>query len=160
MSKIEGGLHAHHASLKASDSLPPPSSSHGSTANRAGNAGDPDGVEPFFAKVGGVATGSPAEDAGLRVGDQITRFGNVNWMNHEKLSKVAETVQRSEGVSRFLSHHVRTMTLKCSLEQQAITVKVLRQGSSISEPERLQFQLTPRRNWGGRGLLGCHLLPG
>lgn len=140
MSKIEGGLHDHHASLKASDSLPPSSSSHGSRANRAGDAGDADGIESSFARIGGVVTGSPAEDAGLRVGDQITRFGNINWMNHERLSKVAETVQRSEG--------------------QVITVKVLRQGSSSSEPEALQFQLTPRRNWGGRGLLGCHLLPG
>lgn len=102
MSKIEGGLHAHHASLKAPDSLPPSSSSHGPRANRAGDAGDADSIESSFARIGGVVTGSPAEDAGLRVGDQITRFGNINWMNHERLSKVAETVQRSEGVSTVL----------------------------------------------------------
>lgn len=107
-----------------------------------------------------MISGSPAEDAGLRVGDQITKFGNVNWMNHEKLSKVAETVQGSEGVSRVLRRHIGTISLNCAREQQVITVKVLRQGPSCSEPEPLQFQLTPRRNWGGRGLLGCHLLPG
>lgn len=160
MSRIEDGLHAHHASLQVSDGLPPSSSLHGSTANRTGNAGDPNGIEPSFARIGGVTTGSPAEDAGLRVGDQITKFGDVNWMNHEKLSKVAETVQRSEGVSRVLRRHSGTISLNYIREQQVITVKVLRQGSSCSEPEPLQFQLTPRRNWGGRGLLGCHLLPG
>ena len=25
--------------------------------------------------------------------------------------------------------------------------------------EDVQLQLTPRRDWGGRGMLGCHLLP-
>lgn len=113
MSKIEDGLHAHHASLQASDSLPPSSSSQGSAAARAGRAGGPDGIEHSFARIGGVSTGSPAEDAGLRVGDQITTFGNINWMNHEKLSKVAETVQRSEGVSTMLRHHVGTISLNC-----------------------------------------------
>lgn len=106
MSRIEDGLHAHHASLKASDSLPPSISSQGSTANRASNAGDSDDIEHPFARVGGVVTGGPAEDAGLRAGDQIIRFGNINWMNHEKLSKVAETVQRSEGVSTMPRRHV------------------------------------------------------
>jgi 26S proteasome non-ATPase regulatory subunit 9 len=52
-----------------------------------------------FAKVNSVVAHSPAEEAGLKAGDMIRRFGNVNWMNHEKLSKVAETVQRHEGVS-------------------------------------------------------------
>lgn len=116
MSRIEDGLHAHHASLQASDSLPPSSSSQGSAATRAGNAGGPDGIEHSFARIGGVTTGSPAEDAGLRVGDQITKFGNINWMNHEKLSKVAETVQRSEGVSTMLRHHVGTISLNCFWE--------------------------------------------
>lgn len=99
MLRIEEGLHAYHASLKASDSLPPSSTSQGFTPNRAGHAGNSNFIEPPFARIGDVFTGSPAEDAGLRAGDQITRFGNFNWINHEKLSKVAETVQRSEGVS-------------------------------------------------------------
>jgi len=47
--------------------------------------------------------GSPAEDAGLRVGDRVRRFGDVNWINHDKLSKVAETVQRNEGVSAIFA---------------------------------------------------------
>lgn len=60
-------------------------------------------LEAPFARVNRLVEGSPAEDAGLRVGDKIRRFGNVDWMNHEKLSKVAETVQSNEGVSYIVS---------------------------------------------------------
>lgn len=51
-----------------------------------------------FAKVNSVMTGSPADQAGLRAGDAVRHFGGVNWINHERLSKVAEVVQRNEGV--------------------------------------------------------------
>jgi 26S proteasome non-ATPase regulatory subunit 9 len=43
--------------------------------------------------------------------------------------------------------------------QMPITVKALRPNPSGGPAETVQMQLTPRRNWGGRGLLGCHLLP-
>ena len=46
-----------------------------------------------------MVEGSPADTAGLKAGDRIRRFGTANWMNHEKLAKVAEVVQGSEGVS-------------------------------------------------------------
>ena len=52
-----------------------------------------------FAKVNSVVTGSPADEAGLKAGDEIIQFGNIDWMNHEKLARVAETVQRNQGVS-------------------------------------------------------------
>lgn len=58
-------------------------------------------VETPFAKVNSVTDGSPAHQAGLKAGDGIRAFGHVNWMNHENLTKVAEVVQRNEGV-RFL----------------------------------------------------------
>lgn len=44
--------------------------------------------------------GSPADSAGLKTGDKILKFGDVNWMNHEKLSKLAETVAQNVEVSR------------------------------------------------------------
>ena len=67
-------------------------------------------IEAAFAKVNSVVAGSPADEAGLKAGDKLRSFGTVNWMNHEKLSKVAEVVQRNEGVclqqsSRFLTYH-------------------------------------------------------
>jgi C-terminal processing protease CtpA/Prc len=56
-------------------------------------------LEAPFAKVNSVVPGSPAESAGLKVGDNITKFGWVDWTNHDKLSKVAEAVTQNEGVS-------------------------------------------------------------
>ena len=99
MSRIEAGLHAHHASLPqmASESATRPSQA--SQVIEGTNASDPGLIETPFAKVNSVVAGSPADDAGLKVGDSIRRFGDVTWINHEKLSKVAETVQRNEGVS-------------------------------------------------------------
>lgn len=43
--------------------------------------------------------------------------------------------------------------------QLPITVKALRPSTSGGPAETVQMQLTPRRDWGGRGMLGCHLLP-
>lgn len=51
-----------------------------------------------FAKVNSLVPGSPADQAGLNAGDIIRSFGDVHWLNHERLSKVAETVQQNEGV--------------------------------------------------------------
>lgn len=76
---------------------------------------------------------SPADTAGMKAGDKVTRFGYVDWTNHERLSRVAQVVQQNEN--------------------HAIIVKVLRDSQTI------QLQLTPRRDWGGRGMLGCHLVP-
>jgi 26S proteasome non-ATPase regulatory subunit 9 len=57
----------------------------------------------------------------------------VDWTNHERLGKVARVVQQNEN--------------------HTILVKVLRDGQMV------RLELTPRRDWGGRGLLGCHLVP-
>ena len=57
------------------------------------------GIEPPFAKVNSVTPRSPAESAGLQVGDKVVRFGTANWTNHERLSRVAVVVQESENVS-------------------------------------------------------------
>ena len=143
MSKIEAGLHAHHAGLQSSTSNPttPTSSTNISTAshiNEQPSAFSASTLEPPFAKVNSVVSNSPAEDAGLKPGDEVRRFGTANWTNHERLSQVAQIVQRSEG--------------------RAIMVKVKRKEGA--EPAReLELRLVPRRNWGGRGMLGCHLVP-
>lgn len=86
-----------------------------------------------FARVNSVVTDSPADTAGLRTGDEITTFGYVNWTNHERLSKVAQVVQQNEA--------------------RPILVKIMR------NMQVLELTLTPRKDWGGRGMLGCHLLP-
>lgn len=98
MLKIEQGLHEQHASYQASNTSHTSVSDLGSTTS--GSAIIDQGlVDTPFAKVNSVVLGSPADDAGLKAGDTIRRFGDVNWINHEKLSKVAETVQKNQGVS-------------------------------------------------------------
>jgi 26S proteasome non-ATPase regulatory subunit 9 len=156
MSRIEKGLHEHHARLaqQANDAA---------TANSAqsGLSAPPAALEAPFAKVNSVVADSPAATAGLQVGDTITKFGWVDWTNHERLSRVAEAVSQNEGVRRITLHQIPSSRWRAGgLQVQIpITVKTLRPNPSGGPAETVEMQLTPRRNWGGRGLLGCHLLP-
>jgi 26S proteasome non-ATPase regulatory subunit 9 len=97
MAHLEKGLHAHFASLQNAQAT----STNGTngTAPLPSDRNAADAGRPF-AKVNSVVPGSPADQAGLNAGDTIRSFGNVHWMNHERLSKVAEVVQQNEGVSR------------------------------------------------------------
>ncbi|KAH6642951.1 26S proteasome non-ATPase regulatory subunit 9 [Boeremia exigua] len=135
MSRIEKGLHEHHARMAERSQ----NNSVAAEQAQAGQNAVPAALEAPFAKVNSVVAGSPADEAGLKVGDSITKFGWVDWTNHERLGRVAEAVSQNEGIP--------------------ITVKALRPSSSGGPSETVQMQLTPRSNWGGRGLLGCHLLP-
>ncbi|EAT78468.2 hypothetical protein SNOG_14231 [Parastagonospora nodorum SN15] len=135
MSRIEKGLHEHHARLAEQAQSDP----EGAARAQASFEATPAALEAPFAKVNSVVADSPAELAGLRVGDTITKFGWVDWTNHERLSRVAEAVSQNEGLP--------------------IAVKALRPTASGGPAETVQMTLTPRRNWGGRGMLGCHLLP-
>lgn len=54
---------------------------------------------PPFAKVDSLVPGSPADQADLMVGDLITNWAGVNWLNHENLTKIQKVVQKNEGVS-------------------------------------------------------------
>lgn len=94
MNKIEVGLHEHHARLQQQAQDSP------ATAGQAsGNSTAAAALEAPFAKVNSVVAGSPADSAGLKAGDTITKFGWVDWTNHDKLSRVAEAVSQNEGVS-------------------------------------------------------------
>ncbi|KAI0164880.1 hypothetical protein GGR57DRAFT_215536 [Xylariaceae sp. FL1272] len=134
MNAIEKHLHEHFASLQETDTVA------SATTDRATMMGDslPQTLEEPFAKVNSVESNSPADAAGLKAGDEIRNFGYVNKENNEGLRKVGECVQGNEG--------------------QRVLVKVSRRGDASARQE-LQLYLTPRRNWGGRGMLGCHILP-
>lgn len=143
MARIEKHIHEHFASLAegAADAEVTPASSSADAASREEPAlrdyvperlGDP------FAKINTVAPGSPAASAGLQPGDLIRNFGYVDAANHDQLKKVAECVQASAG--------------------QNVIVKISRPIAAPSQRE-LQLTLVPRQGWGGRGLLGCHILP-
>ncbi|KAI0515268.1 hypothetical protein F5B22DRAFT_194862 [Xylaria bambusicola] len=140
MNAIEKHLHEHFASLQAADN----ESSTTMPENGATMMGDtlPETLEVPFAKVNSVVSESPAATAGLKPGDEIRNFGYVNKSNHDGLKKVAECVQGNEG--------------------QRVLVKISRRANSDSQQgarQELQLYIIPRRNWGGRGLLGCHILP-
>lgn len=120
MSRIEKGLHEHHARLAEQAQNNP------GAANQAQGAfvATPAALEAPFAKVNSVVAGSPADSAGLRVGDTVTKFGWVDWTNHERLSRVAEAVSQNEGVSAW--HVVLAESSVERLELHHMLSKVLR----------------------------------
>ncbi|KIW43696.1 uncharacterized protein PV06_04772 [Exophiala oligosperma] len=142
MDRIEMGLHKHHAEYQASDEYknsllqqnqqqqPPPATS--TRPQQTSSA-----PETPFAKVNSVEPGSPANEAGLKAGDLIRRFGSAVWSNHERLRKVGEVV--GQNLNR------------------PIPVNVSR--GVGADTQELELRLTPRQNWGGRGTLGCHIVP-
>lgn len=95
MAKVEAAVHDHFASGKTVDAASGAASS-GATGAQPVNS---PAIEPPFAKVNSVVSNSPAETAGLKAGDRVAAFGDVNWTNHERLGKVAQVVQQNEGVS-------------------------------------------------------------
>lgn len=132
MDRIEKALHEHHANIQKEDAeqlKAEPSSTP--------TVEPPQAPETPFAKVNTVEPGSPANEAGLKSGDLIRRFGNAIWSNHERLRKVGEAVQQNLG--------------------RPILVRVSRKVGL--ETQELDLKLTPRQGWGGRGSLGCHILP-
>lgn len=89
-----------------------------------------------FAKINGVAPGSPAADAGLQREDLVVKFGTLT--------------QRS-----FLSSSMEPLvTLVADSENRSLLITVLRG----AEQQVTRLILTPQK-WGGRGLLGCHIVP-
>ncbi|KAI0770242.1 hypothetical protein C8Q74DRAFT_1274350 [Fomes fomentarius] len=92
-------------------------------------------LEPF-ARVDGVAPGSPAAAAGLLREDLVLSFGPLN-------------------KSSFSSSSLQPLAeLVAAQENHEIGVEVLRVGD-----RRVTLTFVPRRGWGGRGLLGCHIVP-
>ncbi|GIL65812.1 hypothetical protein Vafri_19438 [Volvox africanus] len=102
-----------------------------------------DGVRMLapFALVDEVSGGSPAEAAGLQVGDLLCSFGDV--------SVAASSGGLGQASSGFLQQVAAVLGAS---EGRPIAAQVLRQGTP------LKISLTPAR-WSGRGLLGCHLRP-
>ncbi|UNI20995.1 putative 26S proteasome regulatory subunit [Purpureocillium takamizusanense] len=133
MANIEKFLHEHFANVDDAEPVPTASSQQAILPDSL-----PTAAEEVFARVNSVAPGSPAERAGLKAGDEIRVFGYVNKSNHDNLKKVAECVQGNEGGNIF--------------------IRVSRT-SGVSQREELRLTLTPTSDWGGRGMLGCHILP-
>ncbi|EFQ97300.1 26S proteasome non-ATPase regulatory subunit 9 [Nannizzia gypsea CBS 118893] len=141
MLKVEEGLAAYFSSTKDKDTNISATPSTGPPAIpqdvEGASAAQADTFDMPFAKVNSVADGSPASKAGLKTGDKVCNFGNITWANHENLTKIAAVVTNNV--------------------ELPILVKVTRDLDGEISP--LTLRLTPSHNWGGRGLLGCHLVP-
>ncbi|KAI0802055.1 hypothetical protein BC629DRAFT_1591696 [Irpex lacteus] len=99
------------------------------------SSSSPQGLDPF-AKVDGVAPGSPAASAGLLREDLILSFGSLT-------------------KSSFSTNALTPLaTLVAANENRELLVRVLRPGDQV-----VTLNFTPRKGWGGRGLLGCHIVP-
>lgn len=113
MKYLEKGLHAHFEALRQAQGAPTGDSTTASTSASASTSqphiphetstSQAGMVETPFARVNSVASGSPADQAGLKAGDTIRSFGGVNWVNHERLTKIGEVVQQNEGVRNHFS---------------------------------------------------------
>ena len=100
---------------------------------QAASAGSAPPLQPF-ARVNSVAPASPAEQAGLLPEDRIVRFADITLAQADALKALARPGVVVDG--------------------QSIEIVVLRQSA-----QPIQLTLTPTSGWGGRGLLGCHLVP-
>ncbi|KAH9065531.1 hypothetical protein EDB87DRAFT_1085240 [Lactarius vividus] len=111
----------------------PPVEGRGDGATVMGTEAAPSELLPF-ARVNGVAPGSPAADAGLQREDLIVKFGELRHPQ-PNLQGLAAVVAENEN-------------------------KVIRVLVRRSAAEGLTaLRLIPRQGWGGRGSLGCHLVP-
>jgi 26S proteasome regulatory subunit N4 len=127
MKQIEEGLIQVHQTT-AND----PSSPSNATTTMASNP-ILSNKEPFL-RVDIVSGQSPAETAGLQVGDLVCRIGTIRKDNYRTMQDVASLVNNSEN---------RSITL---LVQRANT------------KDQQTLTLTPKK-WSGNGLLGCKLTP-
>lgn len=122
MKKIEDGLHDLHGQ------------------SRDGLGEEPSEVKVAlprpFAKIDVVTPTSPAQDAGVRVGDKVAAFGEIDADNFSELRQIGELVNSKKG--------------------QTVTLKVVR--DTAGKDELVRLVLTPRE-WEGRGLLGCNIVP-
>mmetsp|Transcript_21182 Transcript_21182/g.27282 ORF Transcript_21182/g.27282 Transcript_21182/m.27282 type:complete len:317 (+) Transcript_21182:141-1091(+) len=100
-----------------------------------------------FASVESVASGSPAEVGGLRVGDLIVRFGSANMSNNRNLKSIAELVPQAAADNQGID----VIVIRPN-EKQIITPCELRLEKGVT----CKIYPCP---WNGRGLLGCHIIP-
>ncbi|OJA09619.1 hypothetical protein AZE42_01395 [Rhizopogon vesiculosus] len=88
-----------------------------------------------FARVDGVAPSSPAAEAGLEREDLILKFGSLTRSSFTatSLQPLADLVSVNEN---------REIQVIISRSEEITTIKLI-----------------PRKGWGGRGMLGCHIIP-
>ena len=130
MSKIESEMMRLHSLMSE---LPP--EEHKSVtrlADKPAESSQPKVESIPFLWVGEVNEGSPAQEAGLLVGDAVVSYGGVDHASEDAMSEIARMTQMKENYE--------------------IKVTVIRKG--VEEP--IELTLVPKK-WSGPGLLGCFL---
>lgn len=119
----------------------PPSPNGNGTTNGSIPPDDPAPPAPF-ARINSVAPSSPAAAAGLQAGDEVVSVLGSS-VTGERVRVTVETHGTPLSSLPPLVHDGRP-----------IVFVVRRRGSGTTS-----CMLTPRAGWGGRGLLGCHIVP-
>ncbi|KAH8989606.1 hypothetical protein EDB86DRAFT_3065418 [Lactarius hatsudake] len=112
-----------------SRSLTPPMEGRGDGTTVMGTEAAPSEPLPF-ARVNGVAPGSPAADAGLQREDLIVKFGEL----------------------RHPQPNLQGLAAVVAGKRELLVRRSAAEGLTA-------LRLIPRQGWGGRGSLGCHLVP-
>ena len=110
-----------------------------------------------FALVDGVAEGSPAARAGLRVGDRVAAVGAV---------RAASASSSSASSSSDLLRRAGETVARAASRDELVRVSVLRPGPGVgvaapppADVVETVLVVAPREGWGGVGVLGCHMVP-
>ena len=98
-----------------------------------------------FAEIDEIQTESPAARAGLRLRDQMIRFGHITGQTPAPMQAIASLLASSEGKK------IETVVLRREGGEDGGVGAAA--GASL-----VTLRLTPQK-WEGRGLLGCHLQP-
>ena len=80
-------------------------------------------------------------------------------MKREQKASIMNPVEQRERRKLALFCCFLRAYLTPGFSQRRVPVTVLRTPEESPQWMAQQLMLTPRRGWGGRGLLGCHLIP-
>jgi 26S proteasome non-ATPase regulatory subunit 9 len=95
-----------------------------------------------FAKINSVAESSPAQLADLKTGDELLTFGDLDATSAHRSTSRKDLGNLPSAV----------------VEGREISLVVLRT-TNTGQTSIKRLRLTPASGWGGRGLLGCHIVP-
>ncbi|KAH8096912.1 hypothetical protein DFH11DRAFT_1694426 [Phellopilus nigrolimitatus] len=97
-----------------------------------------------FARVDGVAPGSPAAGAGIQRADLLLKVGPLG---------ASSFASSSAGTGAGAGALEPLAALVGAHENRPLEVRVRRGAGTLT------LCLVPRGGWGGRGMLGCHVVP-
>lgn len=138
MKEISEGLEQHFSELKVEDKSKEGDTKPATKTPETTRAPPAELVnKESFAVIDSIIEGSPADECGLCVRDEVVEFGSVNAKNFQNLTQLAEIAQ----------HKLN--------QKVAVVIKRKREnGSTLVDT----IQLVPKK-WSGRGYLGMVIKP-